>query len=468
MNINWKEKYLEIMVAYQELLAKTVRLSSVNGLIEEVRKKVMDEYNNCTVLYNNNIKVSKPIWYYSLLKLHSTSLKLLKIFDTVDEAKRNKTNVPTITRVTKTQNLQLSKTTAERHANNINQIIVYKCRDDEYFQEQLQIQCMKLWSNSYRYGALSMVGSWNTEYLQGLLQTSDHNFREFRNELHRIVGCDVFASARKCSNIRQWLRILTGRVLQLFLERSKGSGKLRKASAKKGARAPNDTCQKYFAFFMNDLEAIGLCIDSDINRNQFQINSLLVSSNPRTIFGQIAGDKQTVYGYGESAATLTNMDSPMSATRSIPTILICGDFADERRSHALLLDTIHSTFKYNKTNICKLLTDWPVVITIVLYAIPEQSNNLISRLGKSAVGIWNEKMKKTCAQAKCQYKEAHHTRVGDDIIQLDNQFKVNTYPDDHEYKRFTRSNPRPEKLIPLWKQSLGTNNKNFNCIKCNY
>ena len=112
----------------------------------------------------------------------------------------------------------------------------------------------------------------------------------------------------------------------------------------------------------------------------------------------------------------------MSANRSIPTILIIGDFADERSSHLSVLQNMKKNHAYDKGRICQGLTDCGIIISTVLYAY-NKDGCITSRYSHSAVAIWDVDTNKNGKRLSDTYKEEEHTRVDDNVIKINNQFR---------------------------------------------
>ena len=429
MNINWEQKYKQLLKKHNDLLEENndllinqMKLDDMTGLLDMVNEKLNYELEIGIAFVQENMEYKKPFWNKNLRQLNSTIIKLYKLWNRDDELK-----MPDIIqfRPFRHKDEKITTQTLSRHVNNINNIVYFKSVGHQFFQRELQTALMKNWladpmQDNY------IIGPWNSENLQRVAGSSDHRWRQFKSMFHSLMGVTVFASRRESSEIRKWTRSKTANAFSLLLERGQKKGKLTEQHlTKTWAQELNDEITKCHVFFLNDLEAIAMCIDADINRNNFMIPQMIIQSMPKTIIDSVAGDKQSIYGYSEARASLTCMNQPMSAERSIPTVIICGNFADNYHTHAKIMHEMKSKFNYDKSYVIKALTSFPIVITLVLYYINSKSQCIESRLASSSVVIWSKTMKQECMAGIENYNEKLHAVCDDNVIQLKNKFKSN-------------------------------------------
>ena len=393
-----------------ELTSQLESVTAIANLCEYMKNFIDIEYNRCRFLMSENMNLVVPFYLHTIGQLVIKMVALLRIFNKYQpHVSQYKNKVEWIH--------ELSNKSNNRHVENIDEIVKYKCLGDDNMIEQLKQLILETWghNNDENNPDIPLVSPWDTDLLQKLLLVTDKRFRAFKIELNFITRRVVFASERQVGYLRELYRILTGIPFLNNLQRSKGRGKIRSIADQK----KEDEYKNFLCFFMNDLEALALCVDADINKNEFFIPKIM--GDERTIFSQLAGDKQTKYGYGESIATLTNISSPLSAHRSIPTILIIGDFADERPSHLSTLQKMKQTYGYDKQYICAGLTDWAVIISTVVYSC-DKNSKITSRFSYSAVAIWDKNIVKSADRAVDAYDERKHTKVDHDVITLQNDF----------------------------------------------
>lgn len=407
---DWKSKYDELFREYKKVTAVSNLCSRLIDFIETT-------YNRMIFMVKSNIALAIPYYYHTFKILAVKLLNFIRLFGEYQpHVSQYKCKVSWLNSlVTKSNN---------RHVNNLVQVVNFKCLFDKKMIKQFKELIVKEWSNESNKIDLKLpeVSPWDTDLLQNILVTTDKRFRLFKVELNHITRRVVFSSERQVGYLREMKRVSTGKPFITELARSKGKGKSRSIAEMK----KEDEIKNFLCFFMNDLEALALCVDADINNNEFFIPTVM--GDKRTVFCQLAGDKQTKYGYSESIASLTNINHPMSANRSIPTILIIGDFADERSSHVSVLQKMKKEHGYNKSSICAGLTDWSLIISTVLYSCDEQSK-IQSRYSYSAVAIWEENVPKNTNELSENYDEKKHTMVDEDVIVLKNKFQQMDYHD---------------------------------------
>ena len=474
---DYEKLYKDLLVKYEKLAVKSVHFSSPDNLctaFKTIVDKETRDTNNCNSF---NLPIVEPIWFHNAMKLQESlssyfSACTNKNNNNKNEIKNknqnknqnknddhNETTIntqPHIARLNYTQykSQEFSQRSKERHTSEMGRIIKYKCCNNEYWMGKLKEVITVHWGRNSGNGFLCLpkFSGMDTDYLQIVLDARDKNWHLFLSECKRIQGWHPFASKRVTDDIRKLKRARTAEVCRAMLQTGKGKGKSRTDYD----LISKDECSAFFVFIMNDCESISICIDSDINGNKFRIPFVVSNHSPRTILSQISGDKQTGYGYSESHCTLTTMISPMSAQRSIPSVLICGDFADERRSHQHIFSKVDKEFEYDKSSCIKALGDFPVVISFVLFRVNPNTRKLTSRMGRSTVAIWDIGMKRKCNDIIGDESKVEEEK---DIIQLcNNQFTNNKYKSHIYYE----SQIKKERKNKNKNQNKNDNNNNNN------
>lgn len=427
--MDWKQKYEELVLKhdtlsdqYHGLLIKNMEFDHMDGLLTNVCNMLDDELRVAKVFRNEGMECNVPDWGDHLKKLDSINKQLLNIWygEECDES-------ITITqfRPCRHKNGKIEKQTLDRHVQNISEIITFKCVDDYWFENELKRALQQKWLADSTFDNY-IIGSWNSENLQRTAHSSDHHWREFKSQFHSLIGYNVFASRRQTSQIRKWTRSKSANVFSPLLERGNKKGLLTKYHLINSWQAEiNDEVTRCHVYFMNDLEAISMCIDADINRNQFRIPQMIIENCPRTIVDSLTGDKQSVYGFCEGRASMTCMEKPMSADRTVPTVIVCGSFADNYHTHASIIHKMKSKFNFDKSYVVKALCSFPVVISLVLFNIDSKSKCIRSRFSSSSVVIWSKGMKQECCAGIENYNENIHTKCDNDIVKLKNEFISN-------------------------------------------
>lgn len=460
---DWEQKYNDLEYKYNRLVLNHIRISSITGMMHEIQDKLVQELTTAKQFIAEDIPYAKPFWGTNLRELNKISIELLNIWNDDQNDKINGSNDESIyiTRFRPSCHREnvIPDQTIKRHVINVNEIVKFKCRNDEFCRRELTTRLMKLWLQDKQKDNY-IIGSWNTENLQRILQASDHHFRQFTSAFHQLIGYKVFASQRQTTAIRIWNRSKSANVFSIVVERGRKKGKISLSDvAKRWQRAPDDEITKCHVFFMNDLEAICMCIDADINRNHFTIPQIIIEFNPRTIIDSLAGDKQSVYGFSEGRASMTTMNQPMSAARTVPTVLVCGNFADSYHTHASIINTMKKKFNYDKAYMVKALSDFPVVITLVLYNIDQTNDCIQSRFSSSAVAIWQKKMKQECLAGIEDYDESCHTVCDESIVDIQNEFTSNTQFAQTKQRKQSSSNEKKyskKQVSNLWQDHLSS------------
>ena len=418
-----------------ELNSQLQSVTAITNLCQYMKNFIDIEYKNYRFFVMEGMDLVAPFYLQAIGQLVIKLVGLLRIFNMFQpHVSQYKSKIEWIH--------ELNNKSNNRHVDNIDEIVKYKCLGDDDMIEQFKQLIVETWGNKKDENNpdLPMVSPWDTDLLQKLLLVTDKRFRAFKIELNFLTRRVVFASERQVGYLRELYRILTGIPFLNNLQRSKGRGKIRSIADQK----KEDEYKNFLCFFMNDLEALALCVDADINKNEFFIPKIM--GDERTIFSQLAGDKQSKYGYGESIATLTNKSNPLSAHRSIPTILIIGDFADERVSHLSTLQKMKQTYGYDKQYICGGLTDWPVIVSTVIYSY-DKNCKITSRFSYSAVAIWDQNITKSTGRAVDAYDERKHIKVDHDVVKLQNDF-------DHIKRQQNQNKKRKNSNKSTWKDAF--------------
>ena len=396
----WKKRYEKLLLQYNSL-------TGISRLCTELGAIVDDEYERFRFMIKSNLEIDIPYYMKTLVIVVNKIAPLARMFDQYQ---------PHVRRYRKklTWLNELIDEANREQIRNLQKIVAYKCLYDKRMIKQFKQLVVAAWGEK-QVSNIPEISPWDTDLLQKILGVTDKRFRIFKVEFNHITRGVTFASERQVGYLRDLIRALTGVPFIKILARSKGRGKIRSINEMR----KEDEMKNFLCFFMSDLEALALCVDSDINKNEFLIPPIM--GDQRTIFGQLAGDKQTTYGYGESIASFTNACKPMSANRSIPTILIIGDFADERSSHLSVLRTMENDHGYNKAHVCAGLTDWPVIISTVLYSCDKDSC-IESRYSFSSVAIWEANVDKNFGVSCENYQEKKHTQIDEDVIKIKNDF----------------------------------------------
>ena len=429
----WQKKYEELLQQYKSITA-------ISRLCKKLGEIVDDEYNRHSCMVKEEIEVEIPYYMNALVIVANKIAPFARIFNKYQpHVRRYRKKLAWLNELVSQSN--------SKHLINMNKIVAYKCLYDERMIKQFKKYIAESWVEK-QVSKIPEISPWDTDLLQKILGATDKRFRVFKVELNHITRAVVFASERQVRYLRDLCRAYTGIPFINMLQRSKGRGKNRTINEMKR----EDEMKNFLCFFMSDLEALALCVDSDINKNEFCIPPIM--GDERTIFAQLAGDKQTTYGYGESIASLTNTCKPMSANRSIPTILIIGDFADERSSHLSVLRKMENDHGYNKAHVCAGLTDWPVIISTVLYSCNKDSC-IESRYSYSSVAIWEANVDKNFGLSCENYQEKKHTQVDPDIIKLKNDFAKFDYglQGNDEQKQNNKKKKREKKKT--WEDAYG-------------
>lgn len=427
--MDWKKQYEELLLkhnalsdCYNDLLIKNMEFDNVDGLLSNVCEMLENELRVAKAFENENIECNVPDWGGLLKKLDSINKQLLNVW--YDEISDESITI-TRFRPCRHKNGRIQKQTLDRHIQNMTDIISFKCVDEYWFENELKRALQQKWLSDSMFDNC-IIGSWNSENLQRTAHSSDHHWREFKSQFHSLIGYNVFASRRQTSEIRKWMRAKTANVFSPLLERGNKKGLLTKYHLLNSWQAEiNDEVTKCHVYFMNDLEAISMCIDADINRNQFRIPQMIIQNCPRTIIDSLTGDKQSVYGFCEGRASMTCMNKPMSADRTVPTVIVCGSFADNYHTHASIISKMKLNFNFDKSYVVKALCSFPIVVSLVLFNIDAKSKCIQSRFASSSVVIWSKGMKQECCAGIQNYNENIHTKCDNDIIQLKNEFISN-------------------------------------------
>ena len=452
-SINYKELYFKALAEMKELQIKTIDCNSIGGLCNRLSTLLNKEINKHNLFKNLNIRIEEQGWTKEVIKLGKV---LNQYFNSFDDHIEKKDDIkegmvapqPLLVRFERYMRNEFTQRSKERHVGNINKIIKYKCRNRDYWIEQLQKKCVENWGIKELY--LPSLGMLDSDYYQMIADSIDCRWQFLVSELARDLGWNIFTSRRKVRDKRKLDRLWTAQVCRKALQQGKGGGARRSDRALK----QRDELMVYFIFYMEEIEAICLGIDSDINGNQFCIPDLITRGWERTIVTQIAGDKQTKYGYSESHCSLTTMKAPMSGQRSIPLVLICGDFADERRSHEQVFQLINDRFGYDKRAVQRGLCDFPVVITLVMFHTEREDDKLSSRLAKSAVAIWDYSMKEECDDIIGVEETLSEP---EDVIKLKNSFVSNKYTNNNNNNKKKKNKKKKKKnnkkKIVLWQEA---------------
>lgn len=448
---NYKELYMQIRAEKDDLINRIIESDSIPCLCSQLSKLVKKEIDLNNLFKRLGSQTEEQPWTKDIIKLGKV---LNQYLNSLSNEKENKDQliegmVPPQAlpvRFERYKTKEFSKRSRERHVANINKIMEFKCRNRDHWVEELRKLLVENWDMKDIY--LPSFGVMDTDYLQMVVDTTDARWDMFTREFVRR-GWNPFVSRRTTRDKRKVERLVTAQVFRNVLQQGKGGGAQRTDSA----LMRRDELMEYFICFIEEIEAICLCIDCDINANQFCIPDLISRGWKRTIVTQIAGDKQTNYGYSESHCSLTTMKAPMSGQRSIPVLLICGNFADERRSHEQIFKSIYDKFGYDKRTAQRGLGDFPVVLSLVLFHTSHRDNKLSSRLAKSAVAIWDYGMKEECDDI---IGVEQTFSVAENVMKLNNSFVSNKYSGQLQKKKQKNSNNNnkiKKKDIVLWQEA---------------
>ena len=414
--------YQQLLDKYNDLRTKYLQIASIRGMARSLEKDIEKQIQTTEFMRSENIVVEAPFWLENVIELGKIIEQLKQLYIVND---KEAPFISTYKSPDKSAS-DLTNKSNDRHVHNMDQIVTYKCGKNKRLIKQFKQIIVDSWT--VMEGPLvdvdtPIIGANDTSILQDIVHANDADWRRFVSECDYLSRRRIFSSERQGRYIRDFQKIYFCESFLHPLQRGKGSGKNRSNLS----ISRKDEILDYLCYFMDDREALGSCIDADINQNKFCTPAIL--GNERTIKAQYAGDKQMKYGYAESCVSLTRMESPMSAKRSIATMLICGDFADERKSHLSVIQKIKNKYGYDKQYIMCGLTYWPVVLSTIIYCLADDNTQRIqSRMATSAIVIWDEKVKKDTGSRLGTYNEEIHTTIDKEIIRLqDNIFESREY-----------------------------------------
>ena len=314
------------------------------------------------LIHISYFSLSQCNWTSSIQKLHSKTREYLNLFNIVP---------PTVDICCPRQGQTQYKAnvSVKRHANNVLEIMRFKCQRHNDLYSQLKYHIGSKWKHDLlkKWNICISLSPKDTFQIQNASCTNDKAWSTIATMTNKALGWRLFSSHNAKFNFRKQIQTITGQIMDVKLERASFNNYDQRKHA------------QYTVYYMNDTEIMTKCLDKWVNNNQW----VFMPHFNDTIWWTQGFDKATNGG-------LIMIIALVWKTLSVKDCMISLYIPGDVKENATNILKCHHLMNYPKQRHWQSLSKRPSCVTLVLYNVSDDGT-LMSRYVQSCIVMINSK-----------------------------------------------------------------------------